>query len=277
MELLSGDPITPVEASKKRMIRVVHLTQHYSVRPVLTDVSLEIQTGELVTVLGPNGMGKSTLLSAMAGILSPQEGYVEFDGVRRRSSPEGELAIRKRVAYLPDKRWVPGEHRGREFVLAVAELYDIGPTERMEHAERLLRLFNLADQADQAISSYSAGQQKKIALCATLITRAPYLLLDEPFSGGLDPAGILALKRVLTRLAEDQDVTVVMTTPVPELVEELSTRVAIISDGRLAAFDTVEGLREQSGVDEGGLDEVFQKLIHPDTLDNIDSYFAEEL
>ncbi len=273
---LPGRPQKPCGGS---MIRVGSLTQHYSVRPVLSDVSLEILTGELVTVLGPNGMGKSTLLSAMAGILSPQEGYVEFeiDGqmVRRRGSTEGELAIRKRVAFLPDKPWLPGMHTGREFMLAVAELYDIPPTERMEHGERLLRLFNLTEQGDQAISGYSAGQQKKIALCATLITRAPYLLLDEPFSGGLDPAGILALKRVLKRLADDQDVTVVMTTPVPELVEELSTRVAIIADGRLAAFDTVEGLRKQAGID-GGLDEVLQQLIHPDTLENIDNYFSEE-
>jgi len=257
------------------MIRVVKLTQHYSVRPVLVDVSLEIQTGELVTVLGPNGMGKSTLLAAMAGILSPQEGYVEFDGVRRRSSPGSELAIRRRVAFLPDKPWLPGTHTGREFLLAVAELYDIGPSARMEHGERLLRLFNLTEQGDRAISGYSAGQQKKIALCAALITRAPYLLLDEPFSGGLDPAGILALKRVLKRLAEDQHVTVVMTTPVPELVEELSDRVAIISNGRLAAFETIEGLRKQAGI-EGGLDEVLQRLIHPDTLGNIEAYFEEK-
>ena len=258
------------------MIRVVELTQHYSVRPVLVDVSLEIQTGELVTVLGPNGMGKSTLLAAIAGILAPQAGYVEFDRVRRRSSPENELTIRKRVAFLPDKPWLPGTHTGREFLLAVAELYGIGPAESMEHGERLLRLFNLIEQGDRTISSYSTGQQKKLALCATLISRAPYLLLDEPFSGGLDPAGILALKRVLKRLAENQQVTVVMTTPVPELVEDLSDRVAIISDGRLAAFDTVEGLRQQAGI-EGGLDEVLQRLIHPDTLGNIDNYFAEEV
>ena len=101
------------------MIRVCHLTQHYGVRPVLVDVSLEIPTGELVTVLGPNGMGKSTLLAAMAGILSPQEGYVEFDGVRRRSSPDGELAIRRKVAYLPDKPWLPATKTGREFLMGV--------------------------------------------------------------------------------------------------------------------------------------------------------------
>ena len=65
-----------------------------------------------------------------------------------------------------------------------------------------------------------------------------------------------------------------MTTPVPELVEELSDRVAIIADGQLAAYDTIEGLRRQAGI-EGSLDEVLQTLIHPDTLTNINSYFEE--
>lgn len=257
------------------MIRVVHLTQHYGVRPVLVDLSLEIPTGELVTVLGPNGMGKSTLLSTMAGILAPQEGYVEFDGVRRRSSPEGELAIRKRVAYLPDKPWLPVARSGREFIIAVGELYGRGTTQVMAHAERLLRLFNLVEQGDSPMMSYSAGQQKKIALCAALITEAPYMLLDEPFSGGLDPAGILALKRVLQRLATSDHHTVVMTTPVPELIEEFSERVVVIKDGGIAANDTVEGLKRAAGV-EGGLDVALQKLVHPETIEHIESYFADE-
>jgi ABC-2 type transport system ATP-binding protein len=258
------------------MIRVVHLTQHYGVRPVLVDLSLEIATGELVVVLGPNGMGKSTLLAAMAGILSPQEGYVEFDGVRRRSSPEGELAIRKKVAYLPDSPWLPMSRTGREFLLAVGELYERRASHVMEHAERLLRLFNLSDRADWAIESYSAGQQKKLALCGALISEAPYLLLDEPFSGGLDPAGILALKRVLQRLAASAHRTVVMTTPVPELIEEFAERVVVVNDGRVTANDTVAGLKQAAGV-EGGLDVALQKLMHPETLSNIESYFEEEL
>jgi ABC-type multidrug transport system ATPase subunit len=258
------------------MIRVVHLTQHYGVRPVLVDVSLEIPTGELVTVLGPNGMGKSTLLAAMAGLLSPQEGYIEFDGVRRRCSPEGELAIRKKVAYLPDSPWLPTRRTGREFLIAVGELYERGSSHVMEHAEQLLRLFNLSDRADWTIDSYSAGQQKKLALCGVLISEAPYLLLDEPFSGGLDPAGILALKRVLQRLAASEHRTVVMTTPVPELIEEFSERVVIINDGRVTANDTVAGLKRTAGVD-GSLDVALQKLIHPETIEHLESYFKEEL
>jgi ABC-type multidrug transport system ATPase subunit len=179
------------------------------------------------------------------------------------------------VAYLPDKPWLPATQTGREFLIACGELYERPASHVMEHAERLLRLFNLADRGDWSISSYSAGQQKKIALCAALITEAPYLLLDEPFSGGLDPAGILALKRVLERLAACNHRTVVLTTPVPELIEAFSERIVIIQDGRVAANDTVEGLKRAAGV-EGGFDVVLQQLMHPETLENIESYFEEE-
>ena len=79
------------------MIRAVDITQHYGVRPVLRQVSLEIETGELVAILGPNGMGKSTLLSVLAGVLSPQHGHVEIDGLARRSSEQHELEIRRRT------------------------------------------------------------------------------------------------------------------------------------------------------------------------------------
>ena len=65
------------------MIRAVDVAHHYGIRPILKDVNLEIQTGELVTVVGPNGMGKTTLLGVLAGVLWPCEGYVEFDGQRR--------------------------------------------------------------------------------------------------------------------------------------------------------------------------------------------------
>jgi len=254
------------------MIRVESVTHHYGIRPVLKNVSLEIKTGEVVVVVGPNGMGKMTLLGVMAGVLWPHTGYVEFDGVRRRDSVDGERELRKRIVYLPDQVWLPKLRTGREYILAVGRLYGIDDLRLFDHADRLLRLFDLAEQGDQPISSYSAGQLKKISLASALITEAPHLLLDEPFSGGLDPSGILALKRVLQHLAQRDDVTIVMTTPVPELVEEVADRIAIIRDGELAAFDTVEGLRRLTGT-TGPLAEVLQRLLNPETLDNIEHYF----
>jgi ABC-type multidrug transport system ATPase subunit len=257
------------------MIRVVDVIHHYGIRPVLKNINMEIMTGEVVVIVGPNGMGKTTLLGVLAGVLWPHTGYVEFDGVKRRESVDGERLLRKRIVYLPDQSWLPKTNTGREFILAVGRLYGIDDLRLFDHADRLLQLFDLAEQGDRPIYSYSAGQLKKISLCSALITEAPYLLLDEPFSGGLDPSGILALKRVLQRLAARDDVTIVMTTPVPELVEELADRIAIIRDGQLAAFDTADGLRRMTGT-EGPLAEVLQRLLNPDTFRNIEHYFEGE-
>ena len=257
------------------MIRVVDVTHHYGVRPVLRRINLEIRDGELVAILGPNGMGKTTLLGVIAGALWPLKGFVEIDGRKRRASVEDELAIRRKVAYLPDHPWLPGIRTGREFLLAVGRLYGIDDDRLMDHVDRLLKVFDLEREGDWPIQSYSNGQQKKIAICATLVTEAPILILDEPFSGGLDPSGILALKRILQHLTTDRNVTVVMSTPVAELVEELAQRTVIFSEGRIVAFDTTEGLRRQTGC-SGSMAEVFEQLVHPQTVDNLRLYFEGE-
>jgi len=258
------------------MIRVENLTHHYGVRPVLSDISMEIRTGELVVLLGPNGMGKTTLLGCLAGVLYPQRGHVEFDGVKRRQSVDEERELRRKIVYLPDDAWLPQLQSGREFLLGVGRLYGHDELELFEHADRLLRLFHLEQQARSDISGYSTGQKKKIALASALITQAPYLLLDEPFSGGLDPAGILAMKQVLKKLGADKQVTIVITTPVPELVEELADRVAIIGDGKLVHYDSPGGLRRIAGMEDQPLDAALQKLIYPDTLDAISDYFEQD-
>lgn len=258
------------------MIKVVNLTQHYGVRPVLKDVNLEVADGELVVVMGPNGMGKSTLLAAMAGILCPQKGHVEIDGMVRRRTEEEEIAIRKRVVYLPADAWLPGLVTGREFLLAVGRLYDVNEDRLFEHIERLFQLFDLKEKADSILSGYSTGQRKKIALSSALISDAPIMLLDEPFAGGLDPGGILALKRVLKHLAERKDRTLVIAVPVPEIVGDLAGRIAVIRDGEIIACDTPGEILRHAGGSEN-LGEALERLMNPNTVENIERYLEGEM
>ncbi|HTL28551.1 MAG TPA: ABC transporter ATP-binding protein, partial [Tepidisphaeraceae bacterium] len=162
------------------MINVVDVTHHYGVRPVLKRVNIEVRKGEVAALMGPNGMGKSTLMGLMAGTLWPIKGYVEIDGKRRRESEAIELEIRKQVIYLPADPYLPKSRTGRDWVLAVGRVYGIDEDKLIEHTQRLLDLFDLKKNADSSISSYSTGQQKKIALCGALVTEAPIMLLDEP-------------------------------------------------------------------------------------------------
>jgi ABC-type multidrug transport system ATPase subunit len=241
---------------------------------VLRGITLRVQRGEIVVVLGPNGMGKSTLLGVMAGVLAPQHGTVDIDGLRRRGSVEEETEIRKRVVYLPDQPWLPANRTGREFLLAVGRLYGVEDERLMTHVDQLLDLFDLVEQGDSPIRTYSAGQKKKTALCSALVTEAPVLLLDEPFSGGLDPSGLLALKKLFQRHAQRKEMTIVLTSPVPELVEEIATRVVILHRGEVLAFDTLDGLQRLTGY-RGSLGDVLERLIYPETNRKLDDYFQE--
>src|SRR5262245_59974334 len=130
------------------MITIHNLTHHHGVRPVLKNVNLTIAKGEVVALMGPNGMGKSTLMAAVVGILHPLKGHVEINGLIRRSSPENELAIRKQVAFLPAETWTPGARTGREWMLAVGRLYVVEDDHLMRHVDALLKLFDLHKQAD---------------------------------------------------------------------------------------------------------------------------------
>jgi ABC-type multidrug transport system ATPase subunit len=257
------------------MIDLIGISLHYSVRPILRDLSLHIAAGELVAIVGPNGMGKSSLLNVMAGVHQPQQGQVVIEGRVRRRSEEDELAIRRRVVYLPDHPWLPDYVTGRNWVLAAGRLYDI-PEERLfDHLDRMLPLFHLEEVADDLLMSYSAGQKKKIALAGALIADTPILLLDEPFSGGLDPSGIVALKHVLRRLVREQSKTIVMTTPVPEILEDLADRVAILHDGQVTAIGTIGELRQQAK-GAATLAEALERMTHSETLSHIASYFARD-
>ena len=228
------------------MIRVAGLTHHYGLQPVLSDIDLHVRAGEVIAVMGPNGVGKSTLLQIIAGLLPPLRGRVEIDGHCRWGSEADELHIRRKLVYLPDEPWFPSLRSGREYILAVGRLYGIDEIRLVDHTQRLLALFNLENIADAAVRTYSTGQRKKIGLSAALVAETPIMILDEPFSGGLDPSGLLAIRTVLKRLAEGDDKTIIIASPVAELVEGLADRVAIVKEGRLVAYDTAEALRRQT-------------------------------
>lgn len=256
------------------MIEISGVFHHYGLRPILQDISFSVPAGQTLAIIGPNGMGKTTLLNIMAGVCSPAEGEVFINGFRRRSTVADEIAIRQQTMFLPAEPWFPPRVTGRNLVLGAGETWGVPPRRLFEHAERLLRLFQLDRIADSDVSGYSTGQKKKIGLCSALVSEASILLLDEPFSGGLDPAGLTAIKQILSHLTSRKDRTVVLTSPVPELVEEVADDVLILDEGRvLKHASVVDVIRD---AEARNLDEALRKLIFPETEGELHDYFVEE-
>lgn len=260
---------------ERLVIQVENVFHHYGLRPTLRDVSFSLETGQTLAIIGPNGTGKTTLLDLVAGLASPAEGTVSINGLVRRSTVKNELAIRQQTVFLPADIWFPNAITGRDFILGVGEAWGVPIRRLFEHADRLLSVFQMESISDSAISGYSTGQRKKIGLCSALITEASILLLDEPFSGGLDPAGITAMKQILQHLTEREDRTVVLTSPVPELVEEVADEVLILNEGIVLMHDSVSNVI--AAADAKSLEEALRKLIFPETEAELQEYFAREV
>jgi ABC-type multidrug transport system ATPase subunit len=257
------------------VIRAEHLRVFYGLKKILRDVSLQIAEGERVAIIGPNGVGKTTLLNVLGGLLTPQFGEVELFGLKRRGSIAEEREIRRQTLFLPADCWFPEERTAREYLHGIGEIYEIPLTRLADHVPRLLALFQMQGVADQAIKTYSAGQKKKMALCAALVAETPLLLLDEPFSGGLDPAGILALQKILQSFARTRSRTVVFTTPVPEIVAETADRILILNNGVIGGEYSLDDLRRNL---RGGrsLASVLEELIFPEAADQIREYLEAD-
>lgn len=195
------------------MIRIEGLSHRFGKTVALAEVSLHFPSPGIVAVLGPNGAGKTTLLSILAGLLPYKTGTVTLAGLDRRRDDE---AVRARVAYVPDTPHLLPTCTGREFLEFVCECYRVPKESAQERITQYARAFEIEKALDETPGKYSRGQAKRLSLCAAMVTGARIFLMDEPFSGGLDPNGQAALKIGMRSLAE-AGCLVVFATQIPEM------------------------------------------------------------
>lgn len=198
----------------------------------LEGVSLTIEPGETVGIIGPNGAGKTTLLGCLLGFLRPDSGRISIDG-----RAVDDLSIRAATGYLPERlvldRWMSGI-AFMEYHHALARLPAAG---RREACMQLLDRVGLAaEAANRRVGRYSRGMLQRLALAQALIGEPRFLYLDEPVSG-VDPAGIVVFRDILTQLAASGATVLINSHQLSE-VERVCSRVVFVKQGRLAAMET---------------------------------------
>ena len=214
----------------------------YGDEPVVSDLSLEVYEGEILTLLGPSGCGKTTTLRLIAGLERPNAGVVSLD-----SEP-----------VAGNGRFVPAEDRRvgvvfQEFALfphlSARENVEFGVSDwpkrdRCRRVESLLELVGLTDHAEAYPDELSGGQQQRIALARSLAPEPEMLLLDEPFSN-LDVDLRVEMREEVRRIIKEAGVTAVSVTHDQEEALSISDRVAVMHDGAIEQVDAPERIFQQ--------------------------------
>ncbi len=247
------------------MIEIKSLTKIYTNLKAVDNVSLEIKEGELFSLLGPNGAGKTTLMKIIVGLLNPTSGDVVIDGHSILKEP---ISAKRLMGFIPDRPFVYEKLTGFEYILFVANMYNLDGINTEKRAKELLELFSLTNFANEIIEGYSHGMKQRLVFASAMIHDPKYLIVDEPMVG-LDPRGITLLKAIF-RGMKKRGKTILMSTHDLYIAEQLSDRIGIINEGRRIALGTAQQLKEQAGIKGGDLEKVFLKLTHEDIIEEVE-------
>lgn len=220
-------------------VAIDHLSFSYGKTRVLHDITVEIRTGEVVCLLGPNGVGKTTLVENIFGSLAPASGSVRVLGIDpRRAKPEQWARMG-----LVQQNWTDHAKWRVCDQLAWIRAMHLTATEDVMSITEVLDAVGLTDKARTRLARLSGGQRRTIDFAAALMARPELLVLDEPTTG-LDPASKAHLHDLILERV-DAEATVVMTTHDLSEAERLASRVLIMNRGRIIADGSVTALRER--------------------------------
>jgi lipopolysaccharide export system ATP-binding protein len=181
-------------------LKAINLKKRYKSRTVVQDVSLEVQSGEVVGLLGPNGAGKTTCFYMIVGLVNLDGGSISLDGAQISKFPIHRRA-RLGLSYLPQETSVFRKLTVQENVRAVLELQDLSATEIEDRLENLLRELHITQLRHNPALSLSGGERRRVEIARALATRPSFILLDEPFAG-VDPIAVLDIQKIIGFLRE---------------------------------------------------------------------------
>ena len=211
----------------------------YGEAPVLRGLDIRVGAGEVVCLLGPNGVGKTTLVENLLGSLAPTSGRVRVFGTDPRQAGAGFWA----KVGLVQQSWTDHAKWRVKDQLEWIRSVQLTAAERVSTVAEVLDAVGLSDKADSRLSRLSGGQRRTIDFAAALLASPELLILDEPTTG-LDPVSKARLHDLILARVDD-DATIVMTTHDLSEAERLASRVLIMNEGRIIADGTVTALRER--------------------------------
>jgi ABC-2 type transport system ATP-binding protein len=222
------------------MIQTEDLSKSFGDFWAVDGVSLDVQPGQVLALLGQNGAGKTTTVRMLTSVLFPTRGWArvaDYDVVAHAAK------VRAMVGVLTEQHGLYLRMKGMEYLDYFGQIYRLKKDTRQKRSRELLDYFGLSEASNQPIGQYSKGMRQKLALARTLIHEPPVLLLDEPTSA-MDPESAELVRNSIASLRSEQRTIVICTHNLVE-AEMLADQIAIIYRGRILVSGTVEGLKKQ--------------------------------
>lgn len=223
------------------MIKFRNVTKIYNrTITAVNNISFEVNGGEIVGFIGPNGSGKTTTIKMLTGILPPNSGNIKINDFDIKKDM---IDAKKSIGYIADSPDIFLRLKGIEYLNFISDVYKVSGDERERRISELAERFELTDALSSPMMSYSHGMRQKLMVIAALVHNPPVWILDEPMTG-LDPKSSYELKEMMREHAKKGN-AVFFSTHVLEVAEKLCDKVIIIKKGNILYDGTLENLERK--------------------------------
>lgn len=237
-------------------LKAEHLAKSYNGRQVVSDVSLSVNSGEIIGLLGPNGAGKTTSFYMIVGLVARDEGSITIDGEDISLLP---MHARSRlgVGYLPQEASIFRRLTVHDNLMAILETRrDLTKGERIRKLNELLEEFNITHIKDSLGMALSGGERRRVEIARALAANPKFILLDEPFAG-VDPISVLDIKKIIEHL-RDRGLGVLITDHNVRETLDVCEKAYIVSQGKLISYGTPSHVLSDEHVKRVYLGDQFQ-------------------
>ncbi len=230
------------------LLQANNLAKSYKQKKVVIDVSLSIESGQIVGLLGPNGAGKTTCFYMIVGLVPADQGRISIDGKDITALPMHGRA-RAGIGYLPQEASVFRKLSVSDNLMAILETRkDLNRHQREEKMEELLREFHITHIRDSLGMALSGGERRRVEIARALAMEPAFILLDEPFAG-VDPISVSDIKQIIRHL-RDKGIGVLITDHNVRETLDICEKAYIVSNGHIIASGTPEEVLANQQVKE---------------------------
>jgi len=220
-------------------LEVKGLTKYFGNRKVVDDLSLELNSGEVVGLLGPNGAGKTTTFYMITGLYRPDAGSVYFNGEDIKECPVF-LRARKGISYLPQEASVFRKLTVEENILAILQTLNVSKDEMKERLDELLKELGISSLAKSKAYVLSGGERRRLEITRALVTSPLFLLFDEPFTG-IDPIAVNDIQNIISQLRQ-KDIGILISDHNVRETLGVCDRAYIISQGKILEHGNAQAI-----------------------------------